>query len=132
MDGEFLNRPKLQIKQITLDCLNPKKLADFYAKLLSWEIEYADDGFVRIVSGESHTGMGFQRNDDYIPPVWPEEAGKQQQMEHVDFFVNNKAEIAKAIEYAIASGAKKAGTQYSEDWTVMVDPEGHLFCIDLL
>lgn len=34
------------------------------------------------------------------------------------------------VQYAIFCGAKKADLQYSEDGTVLLDPEGHPFYID--
>ena len=124
--------PKLNVKQVTIDCINPKKLSAFYSKLLDWEVEYEDENFVRIVSGIGNFGLGFQYNEDYIPPVWPEETGKQQQMEHLDIYVETEEEMGAAVEYAIACGASRAKVQYSDGWTVMIDPEGHPFCIDLL
>ena len=127
-----MSQPLLRIKQTTIDCQNPAKLADFYARLLGWSVEYADDSFVRIVPEDSPTGLGFQRNEDYIPPVWPEAPGAQQQMEHLDFYVEDESRMQAAVAHALARGATKAATQYSDGWTVMVDPEGHPFCIDLL
>ena len=62
-----------------------------------------------------------------LPPVWPEEPGAQQQMAHLDFVVQ-KDEMHQAVAHAVACGAKVAETQFSDHWTVMIDPEGHPFC----
>lgn len=47
-------------------------------------------------------------------------------MAHLDFAVND---VEKAVEYALTCGAKKSNLQFSTDWTVMFDPEGHPFCL---
>ncbi|WP_334297139.1 VOC family protein [Anaerocolumna sedimenticola] len=36
------------------------------------------------------------------------------------------------VEYAITCGAAKAKEQFSDLWTVMIDPAGHPFCFDTL
>ena len=68
----------------------------------------------------------FQRNPDYVPPVWPEEPEAQQQMAHLDFAVND---LEKAVKHAIECGATMADQQFSDDWRVMFDPAGHPFCL---
>lgn len=127
-----MTTPKFHFKQVTIDCCEPKALSDFYAELLGWEREYVSEKFVRIASGVANIGFGFQRNEDYVPPVWPDEPGKQQQMEHLDIYIDSLEEMPAAVDRAIALGATKAPEQYSKNWTVMLDPEGHPFCIDLL
>lgn len=119
----------LKFDKVVLDCTDPQALAGFYADLLGWKIGYATDEFVIIGSETSNVDIGFQKNTDYVPPVWPESAGAQQQMLHLDFavtFIEHKYWVEKAVSF----GAKVAGTQFSDHWTVMLDPEGHPFCID--
>lgn len=65
----------------------------------------------------------------YRPPVWPDEPDKQRQMAHLDFAVN---EFEKAVSYAESCGAEKAAQQFSDVWTVMLDPGGHSFCLCLM
>ena len=47
-------------------------------------------------------------------------------MLHLDFYTDD---LAKGVEHAVGCGAKLAQAQYSERWTVMLDPAGHPFCI---
>lgn len=121
---------KIKMYTFTLDCKNPHELAKFYAELLHWEIPYHDGEYACI--GAPGTGQGaypgitFQGNPDYIPPVWPDRAGEQQQMAHLDFAVNN---VEEAVRYAIQCGARIADEQFSDGWTVMIDPAGHPFCL---
>jgi hypothetical protein len=120
---------KIKFDKVVLDCLNPSALSDFYVKLLGWSKGYNKEDFVIIGSEDSNVDIGFQRNPDYVPPKWPEVGGRQQQMLHLDFYVKPD-EHDQWVRHAISCGAKKADTQYSEDWTVMLDPEGHPFCLD--
>jgi len=77
--------------------------------------------------------IGFQRNDDYVPPVWPEAPGKQQQMLHIDFSMQ-QSKLQEWIDCVVELGGKKAAFQYAEagDGAVMLDPEGHPFCLDII
>ena len=121
---------KIKMYSFTVDCKGPYELAKFYAELLKWEIPFHDEEYACI--GAPGTGQGaypcilFQRNPDYKPPVWPEEPEAQQQMAHMDFAVNN---LEDAVQHAIHCGATIADEQFSDDWTVMLDPAGHPFCL---
>lgn len=125
------NVRKIKFDKVVLDCRDPQKLADFYIKLLGWQKGYDKDGFVIIGSPTSNVDIGFQQNIDYVQPTWPERDGLQQQMLHLDFAVD-AADQKYWVEQAISLGAKVADEQYSQHWTVMLDPEGHPFCIDAM
>ena len=122
---------KIKFDKVVLDCLNPQKLADFYIHLLRWHKGYDKDGFVIIGSETSNVDIAFQQNEDYVPPTWPDKAGNQQQMLHLDFAVD-PADQKYWVEQALSLGARVADEQFSEHWTVMLDPEGHPFCIDAM
>ena len=126
---------KLKIKMfsITLDCKDAHELADFYASFLGWEKRCDDPAFIEVSAQKGdplyrgeHPFIWIQQNDDFVPPIWPEEPEMQQQMVHIDFAVND---IEKAVKHAIDCGARKSPVQYSENWTVMFDPAGHPFCL---
>ena len=121
----------LKFDKVVLDCPDPASLADFYAKLLGWAKRYDTGDFVIIGSGTGGVDIGFQKNADYVNPVWPEAAGAQQQMLHLDFAVP-AVEYECWIRRAESYGAKKAAPQESENWTVMLDPAGHPFCIEAI
>ena len=111
---------------VSFDCPNANELADFYMKISGWTKEQ--------LSGDEWAGLRtpegillvFQTVDDYSPPVWPWEIGKQQQMAHIDFFVDN---LQEAEELALRHGAKKSEVQFFDSSTVMFDPAGHPFCL---
>lgn len=124
---------KIKLSAFTLDCKNPYELAKFYGALLQWEIPYQEEAYVIAappgIPQGAYPGITFQKNPDYIPPVWPEEAEAQQQMAHLDFAVDD---LEKAVQHAIHCGASLAGKQFSESWRVLFDPAGHPFCLCLM
>jgi hypothetical protein len=65
----------------------------------------------------------------YEPPIWTWEKGKQQQMVHIDFLVDD---LEDAEKFALECGAKKAETQYYDTSSVMFDPAGHPFCLSTI
>ncbi|HWP22127.1 MAG TPA: VOC family protein [Candidatus Cryosericum sp.] len=120
------------VNSVTIDCKNPGALADFYARLLGWAVLLRNKDFVSIGTPGFPVRIGFQLNELYVPPVWPEQEGCPQQMEHLDFKATDRADMEAIVRHAVHCGGKIAPEQYSEDWTVLFDPEGHPFCIDTL
>lgn len=121
---------KIRLYSVVIDCPDPHALAEFYARLTGWQLAFATDECAVIAppgcaQGE-YPGITFQINAGYIPPVWPEVPGEQQQMEHLDFAVND---LEAAVLHALECGAAKAPAQFSDSWTVMIDPVGHPFCL---
>lgn len=107
------------------DCKDADALADFYVRLLGWEKTISGNGWAGIQSPQGLM-LAFQTIEEYVPPVWPWEEGKQQQMAHIDFKVDH---LPQAVEHAIRCGATKSNVQYFETSTVMFDPDGHPFCL---
>lgn len=110
---------------VMVDCDDEKKLQKFYGELLGWEM---CELFARpAVRSSSGIVFLFIKEDGYIPPVWPEETGKQQKQMHFDFQVENVMEMVKKAELL---GATKANAQFgAKDFVTMFDPAGHPFCL---
>lgn len=110
---------------VMVDCDDERKLQRFYGELLGWEM---CELFARpAVSSSSGIVFWFIEEKDYVPPVWPEDTGKQQKQMHFDFQVDNVAEMVKKAE---SLGAKKAESQFGgNDFVTMFDPAGHPFCL---
>jgi hypothetical protein len=118
----------IRLCSTVLDCQDIETLSSFYIRMLGWEKHYAEgDYWIMITPPGGGSGISFQKNEDYVPPVWPEEPGAQQQMLHMDFLVE-KSQLKEAADHAVACGAKVAEAQFSDQWIVMIDPEGHPFC----
>lgn len=60
---------------VMVDCDDERKLQRFYGELLGWEM---CELFARpAVRSSSGIVFLFIEEKDYVPPVWPENAGKQ-------------------------------------------------------
>ena len=109
-----------------IDCDNAGGLADFYAELLGWNKVWEKGGWAAVSSPDGVYTIGFQAVENYVPPVWPWEDGKQAQMMHMDFTVGD---LAAAVRHALNCGASVAGVQYFDTAKTMIDPAGHPFCL---
>ncbi|SHI10403.1 hypothetical protein SAMN02745823_02443 [Sporobacter termitidis DSM 10068] len=120
---------KLGAMAIILDSGNSEELSDFYSKMLGWTKHKSDDGEWIVVVNESKEGtpwLTFQEIENYERPVWPAVPGKQQQMLHLDFHVE---EVEEGVKQALACGAVLSDIQLEDSWRVLLDPAGHPFCI---
>ena len=119
---------KLTKMGVVLDTDKTDELADFYEKLLGWKKrKYTKNS---VLFHDPDDGMPFQiilqYDENYMRPVWPTESGKQQQMAHLDFFVDN---LEEGAAHALSCGAVLSPIQFNDSWRVMIDPAGHPFCI---
>ena len=119
----------IKLKTVILECHDIQQLVSFYTGLLHWPVVFELETFVGIHSNEEDMGIAFQYDENYVPPTWPSQPGRQQMMAHLDFAVDDKNELKEAMEKAIMLGAKIADEQYGgEEWITMLDPAGHPFC----
>jgi catechol 2,3-dioxygenase-like lactoylglutathione lyase family enzyme len=110
---------------VVVDCPDAQALADFYRRLLGWEVRLSEPDWVLLGPPGGGTGMSFQSEPDYRPPAWPERPGEQQKMLHLDIRVDD---LDEAEAYAVGLGATRAGHQPLDDVRVLFDPAGHPFC----
>lgn len=117
----------IKMGAIVLDSDNSEALSDFYAKLLGWKKEPHGSEWIVVMSenGEG-TPLVFQEIENYRRPVWPAQPNAQQQMLHLDFYVDN---VEESVTHAVACGARLNDVQLEKHWKVMTDPAGHTFCI---
>ena len=101
---------------IVVDCKDAGVLAEFYSKLLGWELTHQRANGWAAITSPSGMVMAFQEIE-----------GKQGQMLHLDFYVEN---LEEAVVYAIQLGARQADEQYFRTSRTMFDPAGHPFCLD--
>jgi catechol 2,3-dioxygenase-like lactoylglutathione lyase family enzyme len=116
---------QLKLTAITLDCPDPRALADFYQQATGLDIhaKSGDDFFG--LTGKGSLFIGLQRVDDYRAPTWPDQRVPQQL--HLDFAVDD---LDEAEALVLGLGATKPETQPGGDrWRVFVDPAGHPFCL---
>ena len=110
---------------IAFDCPSANELADFYVSLTGWTKEISGEEFAAIRTPEGIL-LVFQTVQNFVPPTWPWENNKPQQMAHIDFYVEN---LPEAEALAIKNGAIKSEIQFYDTSTVMFDPAGHPFCL---
>jgi hypothetical protein len=123
----MLGRNSSHFWGVVLEAADPLALARFYAALMGWQIVKEGPEFVGVAPMGTHVEyLAFQRSPGYEPPTWPNEAGKQQMMMHLDIEV---PDLERAVTAAVAAGATEAGFQPQDTVRVMVDPAGHPFCL---
>ena len=132
------SRPALRWASVCIDCADADQMAEFYARLLGWEITDRDTpatrqggtGWVALRDPAGGVGLSFQAEEWYQPPLWPEEPGAQTKMLHFDIEVDD---LEAAVAYVVAAGGKVAPHQppdrARDQLRVMLDPAGHPFCL---
>ena len=112
----LMSDPNFTIRQITFDCHDPSKLAEFWSAATGCEIAADYGDFVMV---DSTPALGFQRVTDPTP-------GKNRM--HIDV---GGAERETLIERLTDLGATELTTHEAPGlvWTVMQDPEGNEFCV---
>jgi catechol 2,3-dioxygenase-like lactoylglutathione lyase family enzyme len=126
-EGFFpMAQPRTRISATVLGAPDAQALGAFYARLLGWNVLENDPGWVRIKPPDGGTGLSFQDESEYVPPVWPPQPGQQQMMSHLDIGVED---LQAGVDWAVGLGATLAEFQPQEHVRVMLDPAGHPFCL---
>lgn len=118
--------PRLQLAGTVLSTRDAGALAAFYQRLLGLPKRYEEDGWVILRADDSYQALSFHHDAEYTPPVWPSRAGEQLMMVHLDIATDD---LAGAVAHAVECGATVAEYQPQADVTVMLDPDGHPFCL---
>lgn len=119
-------KPKLTVTTVNIGAPEPGELAEFYARLLGWEVMVEEPHFVMLRGDDAGVRLSFQTEPDYVRPVWPTRPDAQQMMLHLEIMVDD---LAEAVAHAIACGATLADHQPQDDVRVCLDPVGHPFCL---
>ena len=119
-------RPRLRIAGTVLSTRDARALAGFYERLLGWPRLANERGWVILREEPTAHGLSFHEDAEYVPPVWPSEAGEQLMMVHLDIATDD---LDAAVSHAIECGASVAPHQPQAAVTVMLDPDGHPFCL---
>jgi glyoxalase superfamily protein len=108
---------------VTLDCADPRSLAEFWAAMLGGEIVYASA--VTALVRTDWVALAAMAIPGYQPPTWPEPDVPKQL--HLDLAVT---ELDMAYSAAQRLGATPAAVQPAPDRRrILVDPAGHPFCL---
>ncbi len=113
---------------VVLDAPDGPALAEFYARLLGWQL-FPDPRGAVPPSRPSEDGgynIACQTEPLYVRPVWPAVEGQPQMMLHLDIQVDD---LEDSVAFALECGAELAAYQPQDDVRVMLDPAGHPFCL---
>ena len=120
------------VSSVVLDTDDPRRLADFYAGLLGWQLGNVEEDWVDIAPSPGPAGwsagvsrLAFQLVINYAPPTWPSQTVPQQF--HLDLRV---ADLDEGERAAVALGASRVSPAGEEgNSRVFLDPSGHPFCL---
>ena len=114
----------MKLRAVTINCSNPAELADFYGRLTGLEVTHSSEAFASLAVG-AELSVLFERVDEYRPPSWPSQDVPQQ------FHLDLGSDDLDADERgALSLGASKPSEQPGGDsWRVLLDPQGHPFCL---
>lgn len=113
---------------VVLDCSDAHELAGFYGRLLGWAATRTEPDWVLMRDPDGGTGLSFQAEPDYEPPVWPQQPGAQRMQLHLDIQADD---LEAATTHAERAGARLAEFQPQDGVRVFFDPAGHPFCLFL-
>ena len=116
---------------VTVDCADPRRLAEFWAASLAWTVDddADDDGaFVRPPERDSRGGSVAGRPTGLFFQKVPEPKTVKNRV-HLD--LRPPDSMAAEVERSKSLGATVQQRVDVEGsfWTVMLDPEGNEFCI---
>ena len=121
-----------------IDCADPINLANFYSSITGLKVDVTTENtdsnivWVELKDNQGIPKLAFQKISNYKAPTWPE--GPIPQQLHIDFAVKDldetEIELLKigAVKTEFQPGSPKTN-DYSTEFRVYLDPEGHPFCI---
>ncbi len=117
----------LRIQCFTIDCIDPKKVAVFWAAALDWTITYEDENEVAIELLDGSPEVG--RIPDILCIKNPDSKSVKNRL-HFDLRPQDQAAEVSRLE---ALGAQRIdigqNTDSDTSWIVMADVEGNEFCV---
>jgi catechol 2,3-dioxygenase-like lactoylglutathione lyase family enzyme len=125
--------PGLELTSVTVCSPDPRGSADFYARLLGAEVTASEParpgkpeqyGWAQVRT--PRVTLNFEFEQCWRPPVWPARPGEQIATAHLDIRVDD---LHAARDWATRCGAHEAAEQPQDDVRVMIDPQGHPFCL---
>lgn len=121
-----MSSPRFRVASTVLSTRDVDVLATFYEQLLGIPRMADEPGWVVLRERPDAWGLSFHHDEHHVAPVWPSRAVDQQMMMHLDIAVDD---VDLAVARAIECGATRAETQPQDDVVVMLDPDGHPFCL---
>jgi predicted enzyme related to lactoylglutathione lyase len=121
----------LKLGNVTFDCENPARVAEFWGTALGYTVQNVNEGFSMATHPEGHRPM--------LLFIKVPEARTVKNRMHLDMAADDRE---AEIERLIGLGATRGEThtmpeynvthtmpEYNVTWTVLQDPEGNEFCV---
>lgn len=118
----MMRNHEIRIGDITFDALDTRRMAEFWARALGYEVQVVTEEFAAVIDPERRMPRCcFQK-------VETSKVGKNRV--HLDLFV---ADMEAEVERLVGLGAQVVGRRGDGDvvWTTMLDVEGNEFCVQL-
>jgi len=115
----------VRVRNLSFDCADARKQADFWSALTGWHVFYDDDPEVMVAPAFPNDGVGML----FIPV--PEGKTAKNRL-HLDLEPTNCTRDEQ-VDRALALGATIIGDFRKPDgtgWVTMGDPEGNEFCVE--
>lgn len=124
----------LEVTTVTIGARDVARLARFYAELLGRavptqaleRVAAGAEDWVPIGDPDGGLTVAIQHEPDQERVTWPASQGDQHMQLHLEIRADD---LDRAVAQAMACGATCADHQPQEDVRVMLDPEGHPFCL---
>ncbi len=131
-----------QLRQVVLDCMSARALAEFYRELLGFSYRPGDEppslgepdargeDWLVLRDSAGTTRLAFQQVAGFLEATWP--SGPIPQQMHLDLTVATPQDLEAQHERALALGARLLLDRFDdpdEPLRVYADPAGHPFCI---
>ena len=109
----------LELEAIVIDCQDATTLGRWWAEVLQWPYEIADDGFVSVFQPDRHPPLLFFMNG-------PDPKTAKNRL-HLDFRDDDQQAL---VHRFVAHGATRVDLgQGDPSWVVLADPEANEFCV---
>jgi hypothetical protein len=115
----------MTVNNLTFDCADARRLAEFWAAMTGWIVFYDDDPEVLVAPHFPEPGLTML----FIPV--PEGKTAKNRL-HLDLQPTDRTRD-EAVAQAIELGATLVGDFRKEDgsgWVTLADPEGNEFCVE--
>jgi hypothetical protein len=115
----------LRIQNVSIDCLDPTRLAEFWAEALGWRITSVETEEVVLEPPEGSKEGGV--SPDILFLLVPEGRVAKNRL-HLDLRPNDQlAEVERLI--GLGATHVDVGQSPENTWVVLGDPEGNEFCV---
>jgi len=125
---------RLEVTTVTIGARDVVRLVRFYAQLLGRpeptsvleRVAAGTEDWVAIRDPDGGLSLAVQHEPNQERVTWPAGPGQQHMQLHLEIRADD---LDSAVAHAIECGATPADHQPQQDVRVMLDPEGHPFCL---